>query len=645
MSPAVRHLLLASLLVAAGGAQAAGRFIEFLYIHPGEGNASGGHAAIKFEDEVFHFQHVNQNLLRLYRDDFAAFRFAYGYQENRGIEGRRISVEEQEFQALRDAFNRRFLIQNQQFAGLQSLDEDRALLLALKQVDPPTADSAKNNEIQLEALGYFVGHYRLDAGIPAPAVADPSHSPHLASLKQAIADQYGADFLRQKREAAKADLLVLQPQLTDKTTELEENRFQANELGYAQRYKSLLLDVAALDVLEAAIAPRPASLLTTGLAELQLGGPALAKLSGFRQSLRDDLLKLLQSERHDWGYALLVGMARLHAVEQSLRTGYLHVLDRRQTSAGNSKAHIVDSKNLAEVAGYLEKKLDMASRSLNSPEQMDEHHYSEIEFAATNWLNIINARNGNSSIAMPELGKTPALPAQAALVPSTMTGNQLDSSAKLVAAQFESYGDKLKSLYDYQLFSRNCVTEIFRIIHAGIQQQTTRQTGTGKLSPEAMEQISRQWLGGYIGDNHANIIPFVAFDEVGTQYRVDSSYRLATYRERRLDSLYQTKTGWIVDMTESNTLTSSIYRWHEGDAAFLFFTQDAVWPRPLLGGANLAAALGQTLYGLLALPWDSGENLSHSLTGIFVSIPELFFVNIRKGTFPQLLPGVTVVSE
>lgn len=32
---------------------------NYLYIEASEGNSSGGHAAIQFEDEVYHFQHVD----------------------------------------------------------------------------------------------------------------------------------------------------------------------------------------------------------------------------------------------------------------------------------------------------------------------------------------------------------------------------------------------------------------------------------------------------------------------------------------------------------------------------------------------------------------------------------------------------------
>jgi hypothetical protein len=37
--------------------------------------------------------------------------------------------------------------------------------------------------------------------------------------------------------------------------------------------------------------------------------------------------------------------------------------------------------------------------------------------------------------------------------------------------------------------------------------------------------------------------------------------------------------------------------------------------------------------GVFSLPVDSGERLHQSLRGMFYSLPELMFGNIRKGTY------------
>ncbi len=49
------------------------------------------------------------------------------------------------------------------------------------------------------------------------------------------------------------------------------------------------------------------------------------------------------------------------------------------------------------------------------------------------------------------------------------------------------------------------------------------------------------------------------------------------------------------------------------------------------------AGLAQGMAGLLTLPWDGGENLRLGAKGALISLPELFFFNIRKGSFPGLI--------
>jgi hypothetical protein len=47
---------------------------------------------------------------------------------------------------------------------------------------------------------------------------------------------------------------------------------------------------------------------------------------------------------------------------------------------------------------------------------------------------------------------------------------------------------------------------------------------------------------------------------------------------------------------------------------------------------NLVAALGQSILGIVTAPVDHGYNLQRGLRGTFVSLPELAFANIRKGS-------------
>jgi hypothetical protein len=84
---------------------------------------------------------------------------------------------------------------------------------------------------------------------------------------------------------------------------------------------------------------------------------------------------------------------------------------------------------------------------------------------------------------------------------------------------------------------------------------------------------------------------------------------------------------------ECNTLTSSIYHGTKGDTPFLFFTDDVVWVRPLYGAINGAYGLITAALGVFTLPFDGGDLSLAGLKGALYSLPELFFFNIRKGSF------------
>src|SRR5262249_16346672 len=84
--------------------------------------------------------------------------------------------------------------------------------------------------------------------------------------------------------------------------------------------------------------------------------------------------------------------------------------------------------------------------------------------------------------------------------------------------------------------------------------------------------------------------------------------------------------------------TSTLYRKAPDDSAFLFFTDDAVATRPVLGVLNVVAGLGVAAAGLAMLPIDHGDLLKSGLRGVLFSLPELGFFNIRKGSFPDLGP-------
>ncbi|MBD9360643.1 hypothetical protein [Methylomonas fluvii] len=602
------------------------RHFEFLYIDANEGSASGGHAAIKFDQQVFHFQHIEPGLLRLYRNDAAAFEFAYGFQENRNIYGHRIEVSEDFFQTLRDTFSRRLFIQNQQLSLLQALYDDQALVAGLQRLGsaPP---------LPIKGLGYFLKQYRATEAFTVEAGKPSNSSQALQQLHEAIVNEYGEDFLAAKRQQAWQTLQALKPELAvnPSANEPKDMRFTATNSSFAERYRNQLLNLAALDVLHARLSPLSESLLEIPEAACKLNSAQRAKLQDFRQRLFADLMTLMRSQRSDWGYPLLVGMARLHALDHAVASGYLSVLDRSRPESDDPQAAIIDEDNLPAALQYSQELFAAASKQLDSPIALDELAYSELELSATALMQLHKPRHEQQSLQLLPLTSTPSRPAAAELLGLPLPTSELADFQNSVTQQIETYQSQLQSLYGYNLLSRNCATEIFRLIN-----QTVADISA--TAGESTIQASQRLLGGYVDEGGLNMIPFIAYDQIGSTYRLSTSFQRQPYRERQRQQRYRQMPQWQVDLQESNTLSSSIYQWNGDDAAFLFFTQDQLWPRPLQGGFNLAVAGGQGLYGLFSWPWDDGDNLHKGLKGIVVSLPELLFFNIRKGSFPGLLP-------
>jgi hypothetical protein len=137
-----------------------------------------------------------------------------------------------------------------------------------------------------------------------------------------------------------------------------------------------------------------------------------------------------------------------------------------------------------------------------------------------------------------------------------------------------------------------------------------------------------------------NFIPIVSSGAVARSYRTGGAATRPSYRQLSLVALADNESAWRVSLRESNTLTSTIYHPGPRDSSFLFFTDDTVALRPLLGAANLLVGVADSALGLATWPADGGARLRAGLRGTLFSLPELAFVNIRKGSMAWVDPAI-----
>ncbi|HEY7540719.1 MAG TPA: hypothetical protein VIF11_11295 [Methylomirabilota bacterium] len=611
-------LLGIAVLLAMSSGPAAGeppRFVDYLYINASEGSASGGHVALRFGDEVFHFEHRPPGILVLARAKFERFRHLYGDLENRTIQVSRIQVSDETYDLLFAQFSRHHLVQRQRLEVLDALRGARKLLEALRD----------QGVVALDGLGLFV-----DASGTGTDATD--RAPALDALRARVASRYGPDFIADRIVELTARLAVLHPE-GPSSTGAADDELRPPSYGFSERFRDMSQALAALDVLDTARRLRP-DVIRAGSHGLSLKPGEAARLTRLADALEESLVRLMETTRPDWGLPMLLGMARLIALRETVETGQWQFLD-----AFPVDAEVLPPIRTTRRRTYLTKvredyrlQLEVARESLlGAPDgnEFPEIDYARLESAVNRWLEVSQGldegrpRRAHTGVLLPD---RPGLPAarRAPLYDEA----SLTQAVEVAAREEARIAAALERDYPYNLITRNCVSEIFRELDIAL----ARAAHTDKEAMIREESIRR--LGGHVAMlGSLNFVPRISALVVGDTYSVAEQLRLASYRDRRLADMRRDENAMWVFLRESNVVTSTLYRVQPQDSIFLFFTDDLVAPRPLFGAANLLTGLAASAVGLAMWPVDGGETLWAGLRGALFSLPELVFHNIRKGSF------------
>lgn len=607
--------------------------IDYLYVDANEGGASGGHAAIRFGDEVFHFEYRAPHTIRLRRDDFGSLLYRYTILDNRSLTLQRIRVSEDTYRRLRDKFALRHIIQDQHLRAQAAIAADRSVLAALL---AHRAGFTPEEPIRLEGVGFFFERARppdprpvaeRDPGAPAASA--------LVVLRARVAQAYGADFIDEAMAGLERQLLDLTPEAAvPPPHDLSAERSPAAAYGFAGRYQDLFVSLMALEALRDA---RPLRL--DGVVGAASGGPALDDadrelIARLAEALQSSLLRLVRSGRPDWGFPLLVGMARLVALDEMRRAGTWMFLDAFPPDAPVIAADVVQRRPALTRALRDEAREDFAvararlgARIAAKPD-FPEAYFVTLEATGNRLLEISRAVDAGRAMRLPLGLRVPSRDAILAEPIVPVAPAEVLARAEAAARQQEdAYEREMRRLYGYNVVTQNCVTEIFRTIDTAVA------ASVPGADEAAIRRESTRRLGGYVDVEHTlNFIPATSAFAVRDTYAVSETIDIPSYRLAALAQLYRQGNAAGVYLRESNTLTSTLYRRNPADSAFLFFTDDMIAIRPLLGAANLAMGLGVSAAGLFALPVDGGDLLRAGLKGMLFSLPELAFFNIRKGS-------------
>lgn len=612
---------------------------NYLYIEASEGNSSGGHTAIQFDDEVYHFQHMDAGLIRLFRQQEKEFHFLYRYLQNRPIHLGRVEVSDDTYELLKDQFKWQFLAQERQFKLIDDLRRDRILLRNLLQKSTggqPLPDSESASVLRLKGVGLFFPEPKRPLQYSDRAVAR-AQSLIIEKLRQKLELHYGRDFLHRKSQQLESQIKALTPaNWSTLAPDLADKKYPASVYSFFERYSDHLSALYAIKALTEATPLQPDVLLQINRQDFNISETEKRGLQELESHLTTALINAFESNRPDWGYTVLVNLARYLAIETTLQSGYWTFIDDFADSSEWLKPdqYFEHQAQLRILLSDARQSLDHLRRSVVFQNSLTEAEYSQIEMMANRYLELLKSEqyrefrfNGekalpSKSIGFPE-GPVPGL-----------TEAQITAELSSLENIEDGYMEALNHLYRYDLVSRNCVTELFGIIHQALL--ASYRPGDSPTDWKTLtRRESEKRLGGFV-DASVNFIPFVSYRSVLDHYRVVQSLELDSYRRLELAKLKTRKDGLLAAFREASILSSRLYKYNPDDALFVFFTDDQLLFRPLFGLANIAAGIGQSAYGFFSWPVDSGKNLKSGATGILMSLPELFFFNMRKGSYKYL---------
>jgi hypothetical protein len=589
---------------------ASGITFGYLYIEANEGDSSGGHVAIRFGEQVYHFQH-DDGLVRVRRDSWDRFEHLYRTLGNRGISISEIETSPETYEILRSAFRRRYIVEERETALLEALRNETRVLEALS----ASRVGASPAVLPVPGAGFFE---------PASRFEDSTDTRTLAAMRGRVIARHGESFLAERRQEVDRRLAVLEP-TAPPIPPPSTTHYPAVEPLFAKRLADLHSATAALDLLAGPHHLRSNRLIHVA-GRRRLSRDERSRMRAAASALAESLSRLVASKRPDWGYPFLLGMARLVALERSVESGRWILLE---TMPDDAEPLPLDSCRKRALPGLLveaEGDCDTAMREAPAGDAFDEAKWTELENAATRVAELRRAQAGASALRV----------YSGIVLPSGEASLRVDSPARLTTEQLldwlqrarrreRDYARKLREASGYDLLFRNCVSEIFRTIETALI-----ETG---VDPENLQDASRERLGGYIAPIAGlNFIPFVSAWRVRSRYRVVARVDLPSFRDYQVERMAERESPLLVALRESNVWTSTLYQPNQEDGFFVFFTDRTLLLRPVLGAVNLLAGALKSSIGLGRAPLDRGRSLRSGLYGELFSIPELVFVNLRKGS-------------
>ena len=463
-------------LLAAAAQPASTEELEYLYVLGNEGESAGGHAAIRFGAETFHFEH-DHGFLRLRHEDSGRFEYVYRTLQNRDIELSRVPISAGTHALLLSSFRRRAIVQELQFSALSELERDVRLLEVLVARERARANVPGDEGFELRGAAFFV---------PVAQAEDAQAPRSLRALRRRIEARSGAGFLGQRRSrvelalaALRADPPALPGPSPDGPASLQGT--------LARRVESLLAEQLALELLavprplrDEALARLPEAAGDPGADPFALAPSDRARLREASDALQASLARLLASPRADAGFPVLLGMARLAALERATLEGRLALPDA--FPPGSETLPVTKRRRALLPALLAEARADVvaARAAFLRGRGFREADWNALEATASRYLELKRAEQGAATIRVERGALLPEGRGPARELPR-LRADDTPLATRLAEARARERGqrDALAALYRYHLVEHNCVSELFRTLEAGLAAAAGRAARPG----------------------------------------------------------------------------------------------------------------------------------------------------------------------
>lgn len=542
--------------------------VHYLYINANEDLATGGHVALKVGRHVYHYQ-FQDGQLRLFKDKWAHFQFSYRGLQNRSLNAYPLELSADVSQKISDAFSREWLIQ---------LFLDKRLN-AIRQ----NAEFAQRDKVVVAGAGGF------------------SQQPLTGKLLSAWR-HVGKDLTSQRSLSdQEAHLNALSPKVLRASEDnFREGRLPFPSTPFFQEWSQARTNLFALQWLNRPTQIKSALFLDPQLPELTLTPEERHKLQADLSQLEQRLIRLASEQPPNWGEVFLLGIARWQIGQLSLIHNRWLLLDglsettRRYQASDRAQAAMPDITANAWQNWQKQRRLWQAS------DQWDELRWHEMENALARWHDIQHANRHETPIRIRENKHPLRLVGEVENTAQQRLNAKSREAFVQAKSEAEAIADKRVS---YHLIERNCVTELFEVLF--------QASGLPRFK--------------------VNPVPFLSAQQVAEHWPTQVSVSLDSYRQLAKQAKAEQGANLAEQFQEQLTLSSSFYQPADEDSSFLVFTDDLALSRPVAGAANILWGVGASAWGLVNLPLDQGETLTRGAKGVFWSLPELLFFNIRKG--------------